>query len=121
MKNHLLVLWLVTAIMSIGGNGCKHEIDASDFVGTWVNTASRGHSWKSITLNQDGTAELVYWNNNTAGPCTWRLKSLNLIVSDKDGRVLIDLRYRLPGRTKLVLEGTPENIVMTGDGTYLKQ
>jgi len=103
-------------------SGCKREeISESSFIGTWANTATEGYSWKSITLNGDGTAELIYWNNNTAGPCTWKFDEEKLVVTDEANKTLIDLSYKFRGKTKLVLTGTAENVVMTGDGTYIKQ
>jgi hypothetical protein len=86
-----------------------------------MNTATSGYGWKSITLNANGTADLTYWNDNTAGPCTWALTEEKLVVTDEAGKVQIDLNYQFKIEKKLVLSGTPKNVVMTGDGTYLKQ
>jgi hypothetical protein len=121
MKKHILVFGIVMMFVSIGLSGCKVEVDESSFVGTWINTAEEGFSWKSITLLEDGTAELIYWNNNTAGPCTWKISEEKLIVTDEADKALIDLNYKFRNKTKLVLSGTPENIVMSGDGTYIKK
>ena len=122
MNKRLVIIAATLAFLGAGLAGCKQEINDGDFIGTWMNTASRGNSWKSITLNADGTAELTYWNNNTAGPCGWKTEDGRLIVSDAAGKVQIDLDFKFGGgKTKLVLSGTPENVVMTGDGTYLKQ
>ncbi len=122
MKNGLMIIGVVIVLLGVGLTGCKQEISQGDFVGSWVNTASQGYSWKRITLNADDTAELIYWNNNSAGPCTWKVEAGKLVVTDATDKVQIDLDYKFGGgKTKLVLSGTPENVVMTGDGTYLKQ
>lgn len=122
MKSKIPFIGIMIVFLGIGLTGCKQEISESDFVGTWANTAAEGYSWKSITLNGDGTAELTYWNNNTAGPCTWKVEAGKLVVTDAADNVHIDLDFKFGGgKTKLVLSGTPENVVMTGDGTYLKQ
>jgi hypothetical protein len=121
MKRAIFGVVTVFLFFVFGLSGCKEEITESSFVGTWVNTATEGYSWKSIMLNEDGTAELIYWNNNTAGPCTWKIGEGKLTVTDEMNKALIDLSYKFRGKTKLVLTGTPENIVMTGDGTYIKQ
>jgi hypothetical protein len=116
------IIGVVLVCMGIGLIGCRQDISQEDFLGTWVNQADRGYSWKKITLNLDGTAELTYWNNNTAGPCTWKFKAGKLLVADSANKVLIDLEAKFRGgKTKLVLTGTPKNVVMTGDGTYLRQ
>lgn len=113
---------IVVLFVFLYSGGCKKaEISENNFVGTWVNTATEGFSWKNIALKEDGTAELTYWNNNTAGPCTWKCDEEKLIVTDQSNKTLIDLDYRFRGKNKLVLTGTPENVVMTGDGTYIKQ
>lgn len=102
--------------------GCgKIAVDEGFFVGTWVNTATTGYSWKSITLNADRTADLVYWNNLTAGPCTWTFTDQKLVVTDQAGRAQLDLHFRFKNAKTLVLSGTPKNVVMTGDGKYIKQ
>ena len=108
------------ALLALWGCG-KVVVDRDLFVGTWVNTATSGYSWKSITLNADGTADLTYWNDNTAGPCTWAFTEEKLVVTDQAGKVQIDLNYQFKSEKKLVLSGTLKNVVMTGDGTYLKQ
>lgn len=123
MKNVMIIIGVVIVFLGVGLTGCKKkEIDETDLVGTWMNTASQGYSWKSIILNADGTAALTYWNNNTAGFCTWKVSGGKLVVTDVADKVLIDLDFKLGnGKTKLVLTGTPENVVMTGDGTYIKR
>jgi hypothetical protein len=122
MKNNILIIGIMMVLLGAGLAGCKQETSKTDFVGTWMNAAQEGYSWKSITLNEDGTAELTYWNNNTASPCTWKVEAGKLVVNDAADKVLIDLDFKFGGRkSKLVLSGTPENVVMTGDGTYIKQ
>ena len=121
MKNHILKFGVIAVLAAIGLSGCKVEVDESSFIGTWLNTATEGYSWKSISLHEDGTAELIYWNNNTAGPCTWKISEDKLIVTDEANKALIDLNYKFRSKTKLVLSGTPENVVMSGDGIYIKQ
>ncbi len=121
-EKNIFISGALVLFVFFGLIGCsKDEISKSSFIGTWVNTATEGFSWKTIALSEDGTAELVYWNNNTAGPCTWTISEEKLIVTDEANRALIDLSYKFRGKTKLVLTGTPENVVMTGDGTYIKQ
>jgi hypothetical protein len=121
MTKWIIIVVAIFLFISLGFLGCREEISEGDFVGTWVNTATEGYSWKSIRLNEDKTAELIYWNNNTAGPCTWKISEIKLTITDDNNRALIDLSYNFRGKAKLVLSGTPENVVMTGDGTYIKQ
>jgi hypothetical protein len=121
MRIRLFYIFVIILVIFCGMSACKEEIGSENLVGTWMNTATEGYSWKSITLNADGTADLLYWNNNTAGSCMWKTSDTNLIVTDEAGKNLIDLRYKFRSTTKLVLTGTPENVVMTGDGTYLKK
>lgn len=121
-KNRMFIFGILVLSSFLYLGGCKGEkISENSFLGTWINTATEGYSWKNITLNQDGTAGLVYWNNNTAGPCKWTFDAEKLVVKDESDKTLIDLDYKFHGKKKLVLSGTPENVVMTGDGTYLKQ
>jgi hypothetical protein len=121
MKFRYFSIFAIFAVICFGLIACKEEIGDEYLVGTWVNTATEGYSWKSITLNLDGKAELIYWNNNTAGTCVWKISDTKLIVTDEAGKNLIDLEFKLRSKTKLVLSGTPENVVMTGDGTYIKK
>ncbi|UCE40265.1 MAG: hypothetical protein JSV17_12475 [Candidatus Aminicenantes bacterium] len=120
-KYDIIFNGIVVVLVVFGLIGCKEAIDENSFIGTWVNTTTEGKSWKSFSLHGDGKAELIYWNNNTAGPCTWKISDEKLIVTDNAEKILIDLRYKFRSKTKLVLSGTPENIVMSGDGIYIKQ
>jgi hypothetical protein len=121
MNIRMLVFMPLFLLLCLGLSGCKQEVGDENIVGTWMNAATEGYSWKSIVLHADGTAELIYWNDNTAGSCMWKISNEKLIVTDESGKNLIDLSYKLRSKTKLVLTGTPENVVMTGDGTYEKK
>jgi hypothetical protein len=121
MRKQAVVIGAVAGLAILGFLGCRVEVERSLFVGTWKNTATTGYSWGSIALHEDGTAELTYWNNNTAGPCTWTFTKEKLVVTDQAGKVQIDLNYKFQNAKTLILNGTPENVVMTGDGKYIKE
>jgi hypothetical protein len=121
MRKKVIVHGTVAGLLIFGLWGCKIKVDRSLFVGIWMNTATSGFLWKSMTLNEDGTADLTYWNNNTAGPCTWTFTDEKLNVIDRTNKVQIDLAYKFRNSRTLILSGTPENEVMTGDGKYIKQ
>lgn len=121
MRKQTWVLGTIAGLVILSLLGCRVEVERSLFVGTWTNTATTGYSWKSISLHEDGTADLTYWNNNTAGPCSWTFTEEKLVVTDQAGKVQIDLNYKFRNAKTLILSGTPENVVMTGDGKYLKE
>jgi hypothetical protein len=103
-----------------GLSGCTETYSKSDFFGTWLNTATKGNKWKSIELHSNGKANLTYWNNYNPGNCTWDISKNKLIVIREDGEEQINLSYEFKDKKTLILSGTPENLVLTGDGTYKK-
>lgn len=116
-----LSIIVILILLIVGLSGCAETYSKNDFVGTWLNTATKGNEWKSIELFNDGTANLAYWNNNNAGNCSWYNTKNRLIIQNENGKELINLSYVFEDKETLMLSGTPENLVLTGDGTYKKQ
>ena len=121
MKRKLIIPSLILIILIVRLSGCTETYSKNDFVGTWLNTATKGNEWKSIELSNDGTANLTYWNDNNAGNCSWYNTKNRLVVKNDNEKELINLSYEFKDKKTLILTGTPENLVLTGDGTYKKQ
>jgi hypothetical protein len=121
VKKHIFIIGITFVLLIVGLSGCTETYSKIDFEGTWLNTATKGNKWKSIELHNDGTANLTYWNNNNPGNCTWDISDDKLLVINEKGEEQINLSYEFKDKKTLVLSGTPENLVLTGDGTYKKQ
>jgi len=114
MKNHRIIIGILTILLSVGLSGCTQENTLSDsnkLVGPWRSTSAEYNAWVTEFFS-NGT--VISTDNMTTLNGTWELTNGKITIQMSDDEVPLTYTYSFSDNNRtltLVSENTGESSV----------